>query len=325
MNKLVAVFGASGFLGRHAVRALAREGWRIRAVCRRPNLANFLLPAGAPGQIQLFRGDARDEDSVGRALQGADAAVNLVGTLTGLGAQGFEAMHVDAAGLIARKAREGGLAALVHVSAIGADPTAESRYAQTKGDGERLVLEEFPDAVTLRPSLVFGPEDDFFNKFAWAARYAPALPLIGGGITRFQPVYAGDVALAVARALASETARGRVYELGGPAVYSFAELLRFIMRVGGHPRPLVPMPFFLAKIAAFFLQMPSQLLPIPPLLSVDNVRLLKSDNLVSAGALTMADLGVDAQPMESIVPAYLQRFRPKGQFDPGATASAETQ
>lgn len=315
MNRIVTVFGASGFLGRHIVRALAQKGWRVRAVCRRPNLAFHLLPAGVPGQIQLFRGNVRDEASVAAALEGADAAVNAVGVLFGRGAQGFEAMHVDAAGHIARQAFVANVRSLVHVSAIGADPTGLSRYAQTKGDGEIRVREAFADAVILRPSLVFGPEDDFFNKFAWMARYSPVLPVIGGGRTRFQPVYVGDVAAAAVRALEDETAAGQIFELGGPAVCTFKELLRYIMHVSGHKRLLLPLPSLPAKIAAFFLQMPSLLLPVPPLLAVDHVRLLKTDSVVGSDARTLADLGIRPHAMDEIVPSYLWRFRPKGQYD----------
>jgi uncharacterized protein YbjT (DUF2867 family) len=315
MNKLVTVFGAAGFIGRHTVRTLARDGWRIRAVCRKPHLANYLLPCGTPGQIQLFNGNVRKHETVARALEGASAAVNLVGVLFGRGAQSFEEMHVDVAARIAWLARNAGVADLVHVSAIGAERMAEARYTQTKGDGEVRVRKDFPDAVILRPSLVFGPEDDFFNKFAAMARHLPALPLIAGGTTKFQPVYAGDVAQAIARALSDETARGKIFELGGPSVYSFKELLRIIMRETGHVRPLVPLPSVPAKILAFFLQMPSLILPFDPPLAVDHVRLLKSDSVVGKNAATIKDLGIIPTPVESVVPSYLWRYRPKGQFD----------
>jgi uncharacterized protein YbjT (DUF2867 family) len=324
MQEIVTVFGASGFLGRHIVHALAREGWRIRAVCRRPNQAFHLLPAGVPGQIQLFKGNVRNEASVAQALEGADAAVNAVGVLFGHGTQNFEALHVDAAGFIARQAAAANVRALVHVSAIGADPTAVSRYAQTKGDGEARVREAFPAATILRPSLVFGPEDDVFNKFAWLARYAPALPLIGGGRTRLQPVYVGDVAMATVRALADEALQEKAFELGGPKIYSFKNLLQFVMRETGHQRLLVPVPSVLATIAAFFLQMPSFVLPIPPLLAVDTVRQLKTDNVVGNGAATLTDIGIAPSALEDVAPSYLWRFRPKGQFDPSLTAPADT-
>lgn len=315
MNHLVTVFGASGFVGRHAVRALAKTGWRVRAVCRHPNLANFLLPAGVPGQIQLFKGNVRDDDSVARAIAGAGAVVNLTGLLFGRGVQNFEAIHVEAPERIGQAAKAAGIGALVHLSAIGADSNAESRYAQSKGDGEKILREEFPEAVILRPSLVFGPEDEFFNKFAWLARMSPALPLIGGGHTRFQPVYVGDVAAAIVRALGDADTRGKTYELGGPGVYSFKELLQFILRETGRKRLLMPLPFAPASFGAFFLQFPSFILPITPLLSVDQVRLLHSDNVVSDGALTLADLDIAPVSAQAIVPGYLWRFRPKGEFE----------
>ena len=323
MNDLVTVFGASGFVGRHVVRRLALGGWRIRAVCRHPNLANFLLPDGAPGQIQIVAGNVRDAQNVAKALKGAAAAVNLVGILYERGRQSFEAMHVDAAGTIARAARKAGIETLVHFSAVGADRTAEARYAQTKGEGEWRGCDEYPDAVILRPSLVFGPEDAFFNTFAWLARYAPFLPLVGGGETRFQPVYAGDVAAAVQRAISGASARGKTFELGGPNIYTFRELIRFAMRESGHVRPLVPLPTVAAKIAAFFLQMPSHMLPVAPLLTVDQVRLLKSDNVVGKNVPTLADLGIVPQAMEGVVPLYLRRFRPEGEYSAASNASAK--
>ncbi|MDE2135411.1 MAG: complex I NDUFA9 subunit family protein [Alphaproteobacteria bacterium] len=314
MSKLVTVFGASGLVGRHTVRALAKADWRIRAVCRHPNLANYLLPAGHVGQIQLFKGNVTDDASVAAALAGADVAVNQTGILFSRGGQNFEAIHADAARRIGRCAREAGVEALVHISAIGADIEAGSSYAQSKGRGEKVLREEFPDATILRPSLVFGPEDAFFNKFAWLARISPVLPLIGGGHTKFQPVFVGDVAAAILRCIDDKAAVGKTYELGGPTVYSFKEMLQFILRETGRKRLLVPWPFFLASINAFFLQMPSLLLPIAPLLTVDQVRLLKSDNVVRDGALTFADLGIAPDAMEAVVPGYLWRFRAKGQF-----------
>lgn len=320
MSKLVTVFGASGLIGRHTVRALAKADWRIRAVCRHPNLANYLLPAGHVGQIQLFKGNVTDDASVTAASAGADVAVNLTGVLFSRGGQNFEAIHTDAARRIGRCAREAGVKALVHISAIGADIDAESSYAQSKGRGEKALREEFPDATILRPSIVFGPEDVFFNKFAAMARISPALPLIGGGHTKFQPVFVADVAAAILRCIDDKAAAGKTYELGGPTVYSFKELLRLILRETGRKRLLVPWPFFLASINAFFLQMPSLLLPIAPLLTVDQVRLLKADNVVHSGALTFADLGIVPDAVEAVVPGYLWRFRPKGQFHEIASA-----
>jgi NADH dehydrogenase len=313
-NNLITIFGASGFVGRHTVRALAKEGWRIRAVCRKPNQANYLLPAGSVGQIQLLKGNINHDEDVARAVEGAGAVLNLTGVLFGHGEQGFDAIHAEAARRIAHAAREVGVGALVHLSAIGADPNADSSYAQSKGFGERDVREEFPAATILRPSLIFGPEDQFFNKFASLARFLPMLPLIGGGHTRFQPVYVADVANAILAALTREEARGQTYELGGPSVYTFKELMQFVLRETGRKNLLVPLPFWLASIKAFFLQIPSFVLPITPLLTVDQVRLLKTDNVVHEGTKGLSDLNVLPARLEDIVPSYLWRFHPKGQF-----------
>jgi uncharacterized protein YbjT (DUF2867 family) len=313
-NDLVTVFGASGFVGRHSVRALAAQGFRVRAICRKPNLANFLLPAGQVGQIQIVKGNINNEDDIARALAGADAVVIAAGVLFGHGLQSLEAINADAPGRIARAALKSGAGTLVHVSAIGADTEAMSEYARTKGLGERAVRDGFPRAVIMRPSLVFGPEDEFFNRFAAMARFLPALPLIGGGKTKFQPVFVGDVATAVARGVADKAMSGRTYQLGGPKTYSFRELIEFILRETGRKRFLVPLPFALAAIQGFFLQLPSFLLPLRPLLTVDQVRLLKTDNVVQAGAFTFDDLDIAAANVEKIVPTYLWRFHPKGQF-----------
>ena len=323
MSKLVTVFGASGFVGRHAVRALAKAGWRIRAVCRHPNLANYLLPAGFPGQIQLFKGNVRDDDAVTRALEGADAVVSLMGVLFSRGEQSFEALHVEAPQRIGRLARRAGIKTLVHLSAIGADVEADSSYAESKGRGEKALREEFPDAAILRPSIVFGPEDDFFNKFAWLARLSPVLPLIGGGHTKFQPVFVGDVAAAILRCITDSATAGKTYELGGPSVYSFKELLQLILRETGRQRLLVPVPFLLASIKAFFLQMPSLVLPVAPLLTLDQVRLLETDIVVHPGVLTLADLDIAPDAVEAVVPSYLWRFRPKGQYQETAKANSD--
>jgi uncharacterized protein YbjT (DUF2867 family) len=304
-SRLVTIFGGSGFLGRHTVRALARAGWRIRVACRAPNMGFFLKPLGTVGQIALVKCDITDPDQVAAALAGADAVVNLVGVLAGH----FEDAHVVGAENIAKAAAAAGVPTLVHISAIGADSESHSRYAQTKGEGETRVRAAFPAATILRPSIVFGPEDGFFNKFANLARYFPALPLIGGGKTRFQPVFVGDVAAAISVALTSETARGRTYELGGPMIYSFRQLLEIVLKETGRKRALVPVPFALASFQAFFLQLAPN-----PLLTPDQVTLLKSDNVVSPTALGLADLGVTPTTVEAEVPAYLWRYRAKGEF-----------
>jgi uncharacterized protein YbjT (DUF2867 family) len=322
VSQLVTVFGGSGFVGRNTVRALARVGYRIRVAVRKPALANYLPPMGTVGQIQLMKCNVLDGDQVVAALRGAGAVVNLTGLLSQRGAQSFHAVHVDAADTIAKAARDAGVTTLVHLSAIGADPDAKSKYASTKGEGEHAVREAFPDAAFLRPSLVFGAEDKFFNKFANLARFIPALPLVGGGHTKFQPVFVGDVAAAVLRCVEDTATRGKNYELGGANIYSFKELLQITLREIGRKRLLVPIPFFAASIKAFFLQMPAMILPIDPLLTMDHVTLLKTDNVVSPGALTLTNLGITPDAMEAVLPSYLWRFRAKGQFQEVANERA---
>jgi NADH dehydrogenase len=309
---LVTVFGGSGFLGRHVVRALAKQGYRIRVAVRRPDLTGHLQPLGRVGQIHAVQANVRYPASIEAATRDASAVVNLVGILFERGKQRFEAVQSAGAENIALAAAARG-ARLVHISAIGADEHAPSLYARTKAKGERLVLEALPTATILRPSIVFGPEDDFFNRFASIARFAPALPLIGGGHTRMQPVFAGDVAAAVAAALDGRATPGAIYELGGPDVKSFKELMRFVLATIERKRLLLPIPFELARLQAYFLQ----LLP-KPLLTPDQVDLLKQDNVVSAEALregrTLAGLGINPVAITSIVPTYLWRFRKTGQF-----------
>lgn len=305
-NQLVTIFGGSGFLGRHTVRALARAGYRIKVATRHPNRAFFLRPLGSVGQIDFVKCDVADADSVARALSGAEAVVNLTGILFQKG-QTFEEVQADGAANIAKAAAAAGVVALVHVSAIGADAESTSAYAVTKAEGEASVREAFPKAVILRPSIIFGPEDGFFNKFAELARFFPALPLIGGGKTRFQPVFVGDVAQAILAGLSRQD--GRVYDLGGPGIYSFKQLMQLILRETGRKRALVPVPFGIAFLKAAFLQ----LLP-NPLLTIDQVRLLEKDNIVSPTAPGLADLGITPTSVEAVIPSYLWRYRAKGEY-----------
>jgi NADH dehydrogenase len=309
-SKLVTIFGASGFLGRHIVRALANEGWRVRAAVRHPNTGHFLKPMGRVGQIQLLKTNVTDEAAVDSALRGADAAINLVGVLYQSGSQRFEALHAEAAERIARLAASHGVARLLHVSALGAAKDSASLYARTKAAGEARVMAAFAGATIFRPSIVFGPEDDFFNRFAFLARMSPILPLIGGGHTRFQPVYAGDVARAAVTALTDPTTAGKTYELGGPEAMSFKEILQLVLKQTQRKRLLVPVPFAIARMKAAVLG----LLP-KPLLTLDQVRLLEQDNVVSDGALTLRDLGIVPTAAEAILPSYLWRFRREGQFE----------
>jgi uncharacterized protein YbjT (DUF2867 family) len=313
---LATVFGGSGFVGRYAVAALAKQGWRVRAAVRRPDLAGFLQPSGLVGQIFPVQANVRFPNSVGRAVAGAKAVVNCVGVLASTGRQSFRAIHVEGARAVAKAAREEGATRFVHISAIGADPKSHARYARSKAEGEAAVLEEFPDAVILRPSIVFGPEDEFFNRFAAMARISPFLPLIGGGKTRFQPVFVGDVGAAVAACLAGAAKPGAVYELGGPEVLSFREILELTQEWSDRRRAYLPLPFWLAKLqAALTWPLPNSLRPI----TYDQVRLLQRDTVVSETAKsakrTLSGLGISApHGVAAIVPTYLERFRPKGQF-----------
>lgn len=315
-GKLAVVFGGSGFVGRHVVAALARRGYRVRAAVRRPDLAGHLQPMGIVGQVHAVQANLRYPDSVARAVAGADVVINLVAVLANTGAQTFDALHVDGARAVAKAARDAGVRQLIHISAIGADANAASRYGRTKAEGERAVLAEFPDAIIVRPSIVFGPEDQFFNRFAAMARLSPLMPLVGGGRTKMQPVFVGDLAAAIANAADGLGAKGKVYEIGGPQALSFRELLDRTLEYSGRSRPYFPMPFWLAKTQALLTwPLPNALRPI----TVDQVRSLQSDNVVSEAAVregrTLKGLGV-ANPtaVAAIVPSYLERFKPRGQY-----------
>ena len=310
----VAVFGGSGFVGRHVVQALARRGYRVRVAVRRPNAAQFLRPMGVVGQVEPVQANIRDDASVSSAVAGADAVVNLVGILHQSGKQKFAAVQAEGAARVARTAAAAGISSFVQISAIGADAESPSAYARSKAEGEAGVRAAMPGAVILRPSIVFGPEDDFFNRFAALARLSPVLPLIGGGLTRFQPVYVKDVAEAVARVLERPDVAGRTYEIGGPEIATFRELMERMLREIGRSRLLVPLPFALARLQAVFLQ----LLP-KPLLTVDQVRMLAVDNVVSDAAKaegrTLEGLGIQPTAMAAILQSYLYRFRRTGQFE----------
>jgi uncharacterized protein YbjT (DUF2867 family) len=312
-DTLVTVFGGSGFLGRHVVRALAKRDYRIRVAVRRPELAGHLQPLGRVGQIHSVQTNLRYPASVEAAMRDARVAINLVGILTESGEQTFDAVQGAGAGTVATAASAAG-ARMVHVSAIGADAHSASRYARAKAAGEQAVLAAVPGATIMRPSVVFGPEDQFTNRFASLARMAPALPLIGGGLTRLQPVYVGDVATAVADAVDGKTRPGAVYELGGPEVLTMREILETILAITERRRMLVSLPFSLAKFQAAFLQFAPGALKLTP----DQVELLRSDNVVSDAArsagLTLQGLGITPDSLEAIAPQYLWRFRAAGQF-----------
>ena len=312
---VVTLFGGSGFIGSQAVRALARRGWRIRVAVRNPVLAIEIQPLGDPGQIQFMRCDITNPADVAQAVRGADAVVNLVGVLHDAGGKrGFDAVHTEAAKTLAEAAKAAGVERLVQISAIGADAASPSAYGRTKAQAEAAVRDVYPDAVILRPSLVFGAGDGFLNRFAAMATMAPALPLIGGGETRFQPVYVGDVAEAIARGVTRADAAGRTYELGGPSLYTFREVLELVRRETGRDRMLVSVPFIVAKPLGSLLQL-SRFVGLTPPLTHDQVLMLEKDNVVAADALGLSDLGIDHPAgMAAIAPSYLWRYRVGGQF-----------
>ena len=316
---LVTVFGGSGFLGRHVVRALLKRGWRVRAAVRRPDLANHLQPLGMVGWVQPVQANLRYRWSVDRAVEGADAVVNLVAILRETGRQRFAAVNDFGARAVAEAARGAGLKSVVHVSAIGADPDSPSEYSRSKAAGEAAVRETLPGSVIFRPSVQFGPEDHFFNRFAAMARFFPALPLFGGGHTRFQPVFAGDVARVIADAVDGKAKAGTTYELGGPDVKTFRQCLEMVLAETGRKRLLVPVPWPLVGLAGSIFQY----LP-RGLLTPDQVRQLKIDNVVSEAAeaegRTFRAFGVKPDSLAAILPSYLHRFRAHGEFDRRRTA-----
>jgi len=310
---LVTVFGGSGFLGRNVVRALAKRGYRIRVAVRRPELAGHLQPLGRVGQIHAVQANLRYPASVEAAMRDSQVAINLVGILTEGGAQTFDAVQAKGAETIARAASAAG-ARMVHVSAIGADENSPSAYGRTKAAGEKAVLAAVPSATIMRPSLLFGPEDQFTNRFAALARMSPFLPLIGGGVTRMQPAYVGDVATAVADAVDGKSRPGATYELGGPEVLTMREIMQIILGITERNRMLISLPFGLAKLQALFLQYAPGALKLTP----DQVAMLQSDNVVSdaakAAGLTLEGLGIAPDSLAAIAPQYLWRFRAAGQF-----------
>jgi NADH dehydrogenase len=316
MSKLVTIYGGSGFVGRYIARRMAREGWRVRVAVRRPNEALFVRPYGVVGQVEPVFCNIRDDASVRAAMAGADAVVNCVGTFDRGGPNNFDAVQHEGAGRIARIAAEAGVERLVHISAIGADPQGMSLYAQSKARGEEAVLGQFPRAVILRPSIVFGPEDQFFNRFAAMARLGPVLPLAAAE-TRFQPVYVDDVAKAAEMGVLG-TARPGIYELGGPDVASFRELMAQMLKVIHRRRLILNLPFWVARVMATALDLAQGLtlgLFTNRILTRDQLKSLRQDNVVAKGAKGLDTLGIEPTALEAVLPDYLWRFRPSGQYD----------
>lgn len=325
---LVTIFGGSGFVGRYAARQLVKAGYRVRIACRRPGLAGDVRLAGVPGWVDVVQANVRNRPSIARAVDGADAVVNLVGILHESGKQSFDGSQALGSKNVAEICAEAGIKRLVQISAIGADAGSKSNYARTKAEAEASVREAIPGAVILRPSIVFGPEDDFFNRFAALTRVSPFLPAIGGGKTRLQPVYAGDVADAIAAAVGRDDVAGKTYELGGPRSYTFNEIYDVVCETVCRKRFKLGLPFFVAKpmgllFGAIFRYIP----PVawvfgPPPITGDQVEMLKTDNVVGEGALGLADLGVtELESVEAIVPTYLWRHRPYGEFTQTGKAS----
>lgn len=313
---IVTIFGGSGFVGRYVARRMAQRGWRVRVAVRRPNEAIFVRPYGEVGQVEPILANIRDDASTRSAIEGAAAVINCVGILQQDRRQKFKNVQVEGASRVARLAAECGVERLVHISAIGADANSDSAYARTKAAGEGAVTAAFPAATILRPSVIFGREDQFFNRFAGMARFSPVLPLVGAK-TRFQPIYVDDVAEAACRAAAGDAAPG-LYELGGPRVYTFRELMKIMLEKIRRRRLLLPLPFFAAKIVAGLLDAMQAVtfgLIVNRQLTRDQVDLLRDDNIVSDDARTLADIGVSPTSVESVISDYLYSYRPSGQYD----------
>ncbi len=319
-DKLITIFGGSGFIGRYAVRTLCKAGWRVRVAVRNPMNAGDLRMSGEVGQVQIIQANVRNRPSVERAVHEADAVLNLVGILYEKGRQTFDGTQALGAANVAELSAKAGAKRFIQMSAIGADPNSSSNYGRTKAEAETAVKDHFPSATILRPSIVFGPEDDFFNKFAHLARFSPVMPLIGGGKTKFQPVFAGDLSEAILGALENDDTQGRTFEIGGPNVFTFKELLEYICKVSDRRRVMLPVPFMAAQVKGSMLDFLFRMWPFhgPPLTG-DQVRMLKTDNIVGASQVeaigTIADLGVTSlEAVEAVVPSYLWRHREYGQF-----------
>jgi uncharacterized protein YbjT (DUF2867 family) len=314
MQGLVTVFGGTGFIGRQVVRALARKGLRVRVAARQPGRGYRMRMLGDVGQIEVVQANIRDKASIARALDGAEACINLVGVLYEAGRQRFQSVHAMGARNVAEAARAAGVTRFVQISAIGADAQGTAKYARTKAEGEAAVREIYPEATIIRPSIVFGPEDSFFNRFGQMAMLSPVLPLIGGGHTKLQPIYVGDLAAAIAQAASDPVHAGATYELGGPTVYSFHDLMKFILVETGRKRILLPLPFPLASLLGAAGDLAAAVIA-PPITS-DQVESLKADNVASGAFPGLEAFGIVGKPVEAVAPGYLYRYRKGGQYAP---------
>jgi len=308
-QKIIAIFGAGGFLGKHLMRELTKLDYRVKVATRNPYLKGYLKPLGSPGQIELFKTNIFDQESVKQVLKNCDLAINLVGILYETRKQKFNQIHSQFPHLLSNLCNELGTKNLIHVSALGVRERHTSQYMQSKLQGEKNIQDNFKPSVILRPSVVFGPEDKFFNTFASIAQFSPVLPLIGGGKTKFVPIYVGDVAKAVVKTLDLNNSEPEIYELGGPKNYSFKELMEILLIEIKKKRFLIPIPFGMAKFQSYFLKMMPN-----PLLTPDQVEMLKHNNIVSGDYPTLKDLGVSGTPIHNILPKYIYRFRTGGQF-----------
>ena len=308
-QRIIAIFGAGGFLGKHLMRQLTKLGYRVKVATRNPYLKGYLKPLGNPGQIELFKTNIFNLEDVRQILKDCDFAINLVGILYETRKQKFNQIHSQFPHLLSNLCSEIGIKNLVHISALGVAERHNSLYMQSKLQGEKNIQNNFKPSVILRPSIVFGPEDKFFNTFASIAQFSPGLPLVGGGKTKFAPIYVGDVAKAIVKAIDLNNSEPQIYELGGPENYSFKELMKILLTEIKKKRFLIPIPFGIAKFQSYFLQMMPN-----PLLTPDQVELLKYNNIVSGEHLTLKDLGITGTPIQSILPKYIYRFRPGGQF-----------
>lgn len=316
---LVCVFGANGFLGHYVVRRLAKDGWRIRACVRRPHIAGELKVMGAVGQIQLVQANVRYKKSVEQAVVGCDAVVNLAGILVQQGRQNFNAVHILGAKNIAEAAKAAGVVNVVHLSALGADAKSDSRYASSKAEGEKVVLAAVPEADIVRPSILFGEGDGFFTRFAGLASVTMALPLLGGGTTKFQPLYVDDLANAICK-ITNQSSTGTIWELGGAQTYTFKQLLQFTLDAIGKKRLLIPVPWALSSLMGMFGEISGYIPLVKPFLTRDQVKLLKINNVVSGARPGLADLGIEAETIDAVIPASLSHFRKYGQFHQASTS-----